>query len=123
MVLGDFLAALWLLSQSATTVNFYGAQFDASTAAPIILFDIAIFIILVHYGWHLGATPRLRTHTYFLTIGIVLAVVSLAHLVRVFTGADVSLFGWTVPLWLSYIATLAAAYLAYMSFYLSFKLR
>jgi len=123
LVLGDFLAVLWLISQSAFPVSFYGAQFDASSAAPIIIFDIALFIILVHYGWHLGSTPRLRTRAYFLTIGVILGVVAFAHLIRVFTGADVAILGWAVPLWLSYIGAVVAAYLSYMSFYLSVRMR
>lgn len=123
LVLGDFLAVLWLVSQGSFPVTFYGAEFGVETVTPIIFFDIALFIILVHYGWHLGSTPRLRTHLYFLTIGVVLGIVALAHMVRVFTGADVNIMGWAVPLWISYIGTLVAGYLAYMSFYLSIRMR
>lgn len=123
LVLGDFLAVLWLIAQGSFPVTFYGASLGVETATPIILFDIALFIILVHYGWHLGSTPRLRTHVYFLTVGIILGVVSLAHLVRVFTGVDIAILGWSVPLWVSYIGTLVAAYLSYMSFYLSIRMR
>ena len=123
LVLGDFLAVLWILAQGNFPVTFYGAEFGVDTAAPIILFDIALFIILVHFGWHLGSTPRLRTHSYFLTVGVILGVVSIAHLFRVFTGADIAIMGWAVPLWVSYIGTVVAAYLAYMSFHLSMRLR
>ena len=123
LVLGDFLAVLWILSQGSFPVTFYGAEFGIDTAAPIILFDIALFIILVHYGWHLGSTPRLRTHVYFLTVGVILGIVSPAHLVRIFTGIDIAILGWAVPLWVSYIGTLVAAYLSYMSFYLSMRMR
>jgi hypothetical protein len=123
VILGDFLAVLWLISNGNFPVSFFGADISVETMAPVILFDIALFIILVHYGWHLGKTPRLRTHAYFLTIGIVLGVVSIAHLLRVFTGADVVLLGWAAPLWISYIASVVAAYLSYMSFYLSVRMR
>src|SRR3989344_4127910 len=115
LVLGYFLAVLWILSQGSFPVTFYGAEFGIDTAAQIILFDIALFIILVHYGWHLGSTPRLRTHVYFLTVGVILGIVSLAHMVRIFTGIDIAIIGWSVPLWVSYIGTLVAAYLSYMS--------
>ena len=123
VVLGDFLAILWLISQGMFPVSFFGADISLETMAPAIIFDIALFIILVHYGWHLGKTPRLRTHAYFLTIGVILGIVSIAHLVRIFTGIDINIMGWIVPLWISYIATLIAAYLSYMSFYLSFRMR
>ena len=123
LVLGDFLAVLWILSQGNFPVTFYGAEFGVDTATPIILFDIALFIILVHFGWHLGSTPRLRTHAYFLTIGVILGIVALAHLVRVFTGIDIAVLGWAVPLWVSYIGTIVAAYMSYMSFYFAMKLR
>lgn len=121
LVLGDFLAILWLISEGSFPINFYGASFGLNTATPIILFDLALFIILVHYGWHLGSTPRLRTRTYFLTVGVILGVVSIAHLVRVFTGADIAILGWAVPLWISYIGTVVSAYIAYMSFYLAVR--
>ena len=122
-MLGDFLAVLWLIAQGNFPITFYGAPLGVETAAPIILFDIAVFIILVHYGWHLGSTPRLKSHVYFLTIGIVLGIVSVAHLFRVFTGAEINIMGWVVPLWISYIGTIVAGYLSYMSFYLSMRLR
>ena len=120
LVLGDFLAVLWLISQGTVT-NFYGAGFGADTAAPILLFDIALFIMLVHYGWHIGSTPRLRTKTYFLTVGVVLGLVAFAHLFRIFTGVDFAIIGWMIPLWVSYIGTIVAAYLAYMSFYFAVR--
>ncbi len=43
-------------------------------------------------------------------------VVAVAHALRLIFKADVIIAGWSVPLWLSAIATVIAAYLAYEGF-------
>ena len=77
--------------------------------------------MLIHYGWHLGKIPRPRERTYLFIAGVIFTIVALAHLVRVFAGADLVIVGWNVPLWLSWIGTAAAAYLAYASFYFAMR--
>jgi hypothetical protein len=123
LVFGDFLYLIWSIGQSVVPVNVLGMQLESSLIAPAIIFDLALLLILVHYGWNIGKTPRLRAHAYFLTIGSILTIIAIAHLVRIFTGSDFVLLNWTVPLWISGIGTVAAAYLAYMSFTLSMKIR
>ena len=116
LVAGDFLAGLWLSSNGLLPTIFLGVTFTSSMVAPWLVFDAALFIILVHYGWHLGKTPMLRERTYLMVAGIIFGVVATAHLMRVFLGADVVIFGWDVPLWLSWVGTAVTTYLSYMSF-------
>jgi len=123
LVLCDFLYMIWSIGQNTLPVNVIGMQLDGTLIAPAIIFDIALLLILVHYGWNIGKTPRLRAHAYLLTIGIILTVIAIAHLVRIFTGSDFILLNWAVPLWVSGIGAVVAAYLAYMSFTLSMKIR
>ncbi|MDB5225039.1 MAG: hypothetical protein JWO43_661 [Candidatus Adlerbacteria bacterium] len=119
-VAADFIAIWWFWTNySLAPVSFMGVAITPDILLPKLIFDAALFIILVHYGWHIGKTPVLRERTYLLVAGGVFGAVAIAHLVRVFTGADLMVFGWDFPVWLSWIGTAAAAYLSYMSFHLS----
>lgn len=53
---------------------------------------------------------------YYIIVGSIIGLVSLAHLVRAISGADVIIAGWSFPLWLSWVAFLATGYLSYTSF-------
>ncbi len=123
LVIGDFLAVFWLSMSGAIPHSFMGVHLTSDMVLPTLIFDVALFIILVHYGWHIGKTPVLRERTFLMTAGIVFGVVALAHLMRVFVGADLNVFGWDVPLWLSWIGTAITAYLSYMSFHLAMRIR
>lgn len=123
LVVGDFLAILWLWSQAMFPISFLGITMTEDIVAPTLIFDVSLFIVLVHYGWHAGKTPMMRERAYLVTAGTVFAVVSLAHLTRSFAGIDLSIAGWAVPLWISWIGTAATAYLSYMSFRLAMQMR
>ncbi|MDE1975286.1 MAG: hypothetical protein KGI49_02125 [Patescibacteria group bacterium] len=119
LVLADFICGWWFASAGIRSINFLGTTWTPSIVVPWMIFDAALFIILVHYGWHIGKTPTLRSRSYFLLVGIILGIVALAHLVRLFSSTEVEIAGWIVPLWLSWIGVAAAAYLSYMSFRLA----
>lgn len=121
LVLGDFICLWWLSSHGGLPINFLGATWTQSVVVPGLVFDASLFIILVHYGWHIGKTPTLRTRSFFLIAGIIFGVVALAHLTRLLFGFELVLAGWSAPLWISWIGTALATYLSYMSFHLSVK--
>lgn len=123
LVLGDFLFTWWLGSTGWLPLNISGVNWSPNIILPGLIFDAAAFIILVHYGWHLGKTPTLRSKSYFTLVGIILGVVALAHLVRLFSGSDFVILGWAAPLWLSWVGVIVATYLAYMSFHLAVAYR
>ncbi len=57
------------------------------------------------------------THkNYYIILGCVLGIVSLAHLVRAVFGISLIVGGWSVPIWLSWLAFVVAGYLSYTSF-------
>lgn len=119
LVLADFLVWWWMAAYGILPTTLWGMTLTPAMVAPGMIFDAAVFIMLVHYGWHIGKTPALRNRTYLSIVGIVLGLVALAHLIRLFSGVDVSIAGWDAPLWISWIGTIAAAYLSYMSFRLA----
>ena len=116
LVLGDFFCLWWISSQGMLPLNFLGITFTEYMVLPGMIFDAALFVILVYYGWHLGHMPSIRERSFLLIAGTVFGIVALAHLIRVFFGFDLIIGTWEVPLWLSWTATVATAFLSYISF-------
>ncbi len=51
--------------------------------------------------------------TFSIVAGAIFALVALLHLVRIGFGWPAVIGGWTVPMWVSWLAVLVAAALAY----------
>jgi hypothetical protein len=56
---------------------------------------------------------------YLLVSAIVFSLVALAHVARIVFGWSVVVGGWSVPMWLSWIALLVTGGLAYFGFSLA----
>lgn len=123
LVAADFLVGVWFWLGGMLPLSFMGVAIDSNTVGPWLVFDAALFLILVHYGWHMGKTPILRERSYLMIAGAIFGVIAAAHLVRIFTGADIAIMGWYIPLWISWFGTAATAYLSYMSFRLALKMK
>lgn len=117
LVAADFLWLVWFSQQGFLPVDFYGTTISPDMVLPGLVFDIALFIILVHYAWHIGKIPAFRERTYLLVAGGIFSIVMVAHLWRVFSGAELLIGPWDVPLWLSWVGVAVTAYLAYSSFH------
>ncbi len=123
LVLGDFLTLWWLAAQGIWPVHFFGIIWSSQIVLPGLLFDAALFLMLVHYGWHVGKIPMFRERTYLVIAGAIFMVVAVVHLIRLFTGdINLNILGWVVPLWISWIGVIVAGYLSYLSFSLAAKL-
>jgi hypothetical protein len=59
--------------------------------------------------------------TYLTLAGAIFALVSLAHLLRAVMGWPVIIAGWAVPMWLSWVAFVAAGVLGYFGLNLAKK--
>ena len=112
LVAGDFIANAWIAYMGYYPIIFMGWTFTEDIVLPTLVFDAALFLILVHYGWNIGKMPALRERTYLMVTGVVFTVVAAAHLARVFFNLDLSIMDWQVPLWLSWIGTAVVSYLA-----------
>lgn len=121
LVAADLMFLFWIASAEILPVEVLGRMITPDVVLPAVIFDIALFLILVHYGWNIGKIPVLRERSYLLIAGTVFGIVGAAHLMRVFTGAELTIHEWTAPLWLSWLGTAATAYLAYMSFRLTVR--
>jgi hypothetical protein len=52
--------------------------------------------------------------TFCTVTGAIFAVIALIHLARIFFGWHVTIGGWTVPMWMSWIGFIVASGLAYL---------
>lgn len=119
LVAADLIAQIWFYYSGLLPITFLGITFTENMVWPTIIFDAALLAALVHYGWNIGKIPKLREKTYLLVVGSIFGIVAAAHFARVLLDADLAIFGWTAPHWLSWTAAVVTAYLAYMSFRLS----
>ena len=123
VVAADFLWLLWFSQQHLYSVSFFGMSVTSDMLLPNLIFDIALFIILIHYGWHIGTIPSMRERSYIFVVGCLFAFVAIVHFWRIFTGADLMLGGWDAPVWLSWFGLAVTTYLSYMSFRLAAKMK
>ena len=122
LVAADFLWVLWFSQQHIRSVQFFGATITAELILPMLVFDIALFLMLVHYGWNVGEIPAMRERSYIFLAGGIFSFVSLMHLWRIFTGADLVIGTWDAPVWLSWFGVVVTTYLAYMSFHFTARM-
>ena len=122
VIAADFFWLLWFSQMGMFPVQFYGMLLTGDMVLPALIFDIAVFLMLIHYGWNLGKIPRVRERSYLLVAGVIFTIVTLAHLWRLFSSASLVIAGWEVPLWLSWIGVMLAAYLAYSSFHFAMRM-
>ncbi len=54
--------------------------------------------------------------SYFLVTAIVFSVIGLLHLLRIILGWEAVIGGWSIPMWLSWVAMIVTAVLAYHGF-------
>ncbi len=123
LVAADFVALWWLSTLPSLPRAFLGLGLSSEMIIPAMVVDIFVFIMLVHYGWHIGTIPHMKERMYLVLSGAIFTVVTLAHLSRVIFSGDLGIFGWEVPIFLSWIGVAVAAYLAYSSFYFAARVR
>lgn len=123
LVAADFLWLLWFSQQHIASVKFFGMTVTSEMLLPNLIFDLALFIMLVHYAWHVGKIPAMRERSYIFIAGCIFTFVAAMHIWRVFTGADLVIGEWDTPVWLSWFGVAVTTYLAYMSFHIAAKMK
>ncbi len=54
---------------------------------------------------------------YFAVVSLIFLVIVVMHGLRVLNGWDAAIGGWSVPMWLSYVAIVLGAYLAWTGYH------
>ena len=123
LVVADFVALWWLSMQTRLPHMFLGLPLSQDVIAPAMTVDFFLFLILVHYAWNIGKIPQMKERMYLVLAGAVFTVIAVGHLVRVVYSGDVSVFGWDVPVYVSWIGVVVSTYLAYASFHFAGRMK
>jgi hypothetical protein len=54
--------------------------------------------------------------TFLQVVGTIFGVIGTLHLLRLFTGWQIILVGWEVPVWISFFGVIIAWFLSYTAF-------
>ncbi len=122
LIVADFIT-MWWFSVHTMPKMFLGLALSDSTLTSAMVIDIFIFLILVHYGWNIGKIPQVKERMYLTAAGAIFTVVALGHLTRVLYQGDFSIFGWDVPIFVSWLGVIVATYLAYASFHFAARIK
>ena len=124
LVLADLISVFWFSAAGMLPLTLLGVTWTSQMLPEIVVFDGALLLLLIHYGWNMRlpvSSPSERT--LLMIAGIIFLVVSLAHLVRLLFNVSVAFGGLELPLWISWAGFLLAGYLAYSSFSFARRLR
>jgi len=122
LIFGDFLCGLWFYVAGYLPITFFSITFDEKIVVAWLVFDVLLFIFLVHYAWH--TTGRSRTSAerkFHLAAGTLFTIVALLHLSRIVFGVDFVIGSWSAPYWLNALGAVTTTFLAYASFSLAHK--
>lgn len=123
LVAADLATNIWFAYSGLLPITTMGVTVTDTMIWPAIVFDVAALAFLVHYGWRIGDIPSLRERGYLMLAGLVFSAVAIVHFARILFDVDVAVMGYEAPHWISWIATIATTYLAYMSFHLATRLK
>lgn len=122
LFIADLASVLWLGAAGFFPLTILGVTWTATAALTTAVFDIAVIILLIHFGWNTRVPLRSPSEkTLLLIAGVVFLVVALAHLLRLALGIDIALGDFIVPVWLSWFGVVVTAYLSYSSFHFAMR--
>ena len=61
--------------------------------------------------------------SFFQLAGTIFGVIGTLHILRLFTGWQIILIGWEVPVWISFFGAIIGWFLAYTAFSLAGKIK
>ncbi len=114
----DLVSVIWLGTAGFFPLTVLGVTWGMDSIVPIAVFDIAVIVLLVHWGWHTKVPVRSPSEHRLLQIaGLIFLIIALMHLLRLAFGWQLILGSFEVPLWLSWFGVIVAGYLSYGSFH------
>lgn len=123
LVVADMITFWWLSAQNTLPHSFLGLPITSSMILPGMIFDFFLVLALIHYGWNIGKMPQVKERLYLVAAGAIFTVVAFVHLARILYQGELTIFGWTAPLFLSWLGVAAATYLAYASFHFASRMK
>ena len=118
VVVADIISTLWFAQSGLLPMTILGVRWTAAMVPEILVFDIALLMIFIHYGWNMKLpiqSPSERTLLW--VAGVIFLVIAVAHLMRLMFNIHIILGDFLVPQWISWVGILLTAYLSYASFH------
>ena len=124
LVVADIICGIWLSTAGFFPLIFLGVKWTSAMVLPGVVFDLALILLLAHYGWNMKLPIESPSERSLLTFaGIVFLIVALAHLARIAFGLSFVIDNETIPLSVSWFGVIIAGYLSYASFHFSRRVR
>jgi hypothetical protein len=118
LVLADLISVLWFSAAGLFPMSILGVTWTSQAVPEIAIFDIALLILLVHFGWNMRLPVQSPSERTLLKVaGFIFLIVSLAHLTRIAFNWSFILGDFVIPVWLSWFGVIIAGYLSYASFH------
>ena len=122
LVLADLVSVFWFSAAGFFPLTILGITWSASAVWPIAIFDLALILLLAHYGWSMKLPITSPTERGLLKfVGLVFLVVAIVHLLRIAFGWNLILGEASIPVWLSWAGVIIPGYLSYSSFHFALK--
>lgn len=118
LVLADIVSVFWFSAVGLLPMSILGVTWTTSMLPEIVIFDLALLLLLVHYGWKMKlpiSSPSERT--LLNATGIIFLIVALVHFIRITFGLQIFLGTFMIPFWFSWIGIIITGYLSYASFH------
>ncbi len=122
LFIADLVSVLWFSGAGFFPLTILGITWGVGAVWPIVIFDLAVILLLAHYGWSMKlpiSSPSERT--LLKVVGAVFLIVALLHLLRIAFGWNLILGDNAVPLWLSWFGVIIPGYLSYSSFHFALR--
>ncbi len=118
LVLADIVSVFWFSAVGLLPMSILGVTWTTSMIPEIVIFDLALLLLLIHYGWKMKlpiSSPSERT--LLNATGIIFLIVALVHFIRITFGLQIILGDFMIPFWFSWIGIIITGYLSYASFH------
>jgi hypothetical protein len=118
LILADLIGIFMFSGFGFFPLSMLGVTWTGAMVPEMAVFDVALLVILTHFGWNMRtpvSSPSERT--LLLITGIIFLVLALAHLIRLMFGIDFILGDFQIPAWISWVGVAVAAYLSYSCFH------
>ncbi len=118
LVLADIVSVFWFSAVGLLPMSILGVTWTTSMIPEIVIFDLALLLLLIHYGWKMKlpiSSPSERT--LLNATGIIFLIVALVHFIRITFGLQIILGDFMIPFWFSWVGIIITGYLSYASFH------
>jgi hypothetical protein len=122
LVLADLASVFWFSAAGFFPLTILGITWSASAVWPVVILDLALILLLAHYGWNMKLPIKSPTERGLLKLaGAVFLVVALLHLIRIAFGWNLIIAEAEIPLWVSWLGVVVPGYLSYASFHFALR--